>query len=343
MLAVAPPLGRRRDAPWQAALLGAVHARTGLPTRSLAGTTVACVSSHSSVHPQSRGRVCDGSDICGAEERRARGRARSALRALTRRDCSSAANAVSVASFATGHETEYRREPFAQRRAAAFERRRIPARGFARSCFAGSNAKPGESFVSSRQAKACIVGAFEHPTRKAPDKTVAQLHAECAAGALADAGLSKSDIDGYFCSGDAPGMGPTSMIDYLNLQRAPHREHRSGRHVVHLAGGARARCDRGRPLQRRADHAGRPAAQRRLQRHRAAHARRHARGAVGGAVRHHHRQRLRHGRDAAHARVRHHVANNWRGSRWPRRTMRSTTRTRCCATWSPCKTCSTRR
>ena len=59
------------------------------------------------------------------------GRARSALRALTRRDCSSAANAVSGASFATGRELEYRREPFAQRRAAAFERRRIPARGFA--------------------------------------------------------------------------------------------------------------------------------------------------------------------------------------------------------------------
>ena len=71
--------------------------------------------------------------------------------------------------------------------------------------------------MSSRSAKACIVGAFEHPTRKAPDKTVAQLHAECAAGALADAGLSKGDVDGYFCSGDAPGMGPTSMIDYLNL------------------------------------------------------------------------------------------------------------------------------
>jgi acetyl-CoA C-acetyltransferase len=77
--------------------------------------------------------------------------------------------------------------------------------------------------VSTRPAAACIVGAFEHPTRKAPDKTVAQLHAECAAGALADAGLAKRDIDAYFCSGDAPGMGPTSMIDYLNL-RVRHTE-----------------------------------------------------------------------------------------------------------------------
>ena len=38
--------------------------------------------------------------------------------------------------------------------------------------------------------KACIAGAYEHPTRKAPDKTVAQLHAECARGALADAGFT---------------------------------------------------------------------------------------------------------------------------------------------------------
>ena len=38
-------------------------------------------------------------------------------------------------------------------------------------------------------AKAYIAGVYEHPTRKAPDKTVAQLHAESAIGALDDAGL----------------------------------------------------------------------------------------------------------------------------------------------------------
>ena len=70
----------------------------------------------------------------------------------------------------------------------------------------------------SLKGSACIAGIFEHPTRKAPDKTVAQLHAECAAGALADAGLSKSDIDGYFCGGDAPGMGPLAMADYMGLK-----------------------------------------------------------------------------------------------------------------------------
>ncbi|GGL80879.1 thiolase domain-containing protein [Wenxinia marina] len=66
------------------------------------------------------------------------------------------------------------------------------------------------------RSAACIVGAFEHPTRHAPDKSHAQLHAEVAAGAIADAGLSRDDIDGYFCSGDAPG-GLQSMLNYLNL------------------------------------------------------------------------------------------------------------------------------
>ncbi len=70
----------------------------------------------------------------------------------------------------------------------------------------------------SIRGRACIAGAFEHPTRRAPDKSVAQLHAEAAAGALADAGLSRGDVDGYFCAGDAPGMGPLAMVDYLNLR-----------------------------------------------------------------------------------------------------------------------------
>lgn len=70
----------------------------------------------------------------------------------------------------------------------------------------------------SLKGKAYIAGAFEHPTRKAPDKSVAQLHAECAKGALEDAGLSRDDVDGYFCAGDAPGMGPLSMVDYMNLR-----------------------------------------------------------------------------------------------------------------------------
>src|SRR6202162_5690030 len=68
------------------------------------------------------------------------------------------------------------------------------------------------------RGKAYIAGAYEHPTRRAPDKSLAQLHAEVARGALADAGLTKDDVDGYFCAGDAPGMGPLSMVDYMNLK-----------------------------------------------------------------------------------------------------------------------------
>jgi acetyl-CoA C-acetyltransferase len=70
----------------------------------------------------------------------------------------------------------------------------------------------------NRNERACIVGAYEHPTRHAPDKSVAQLHAEVAQGALRDAGLEASDVDGYFCAGDAPGLGPLSMVDYLGLK-----------------------------------------------------------------------------------------------------------------------------
>jgi acetyl-CoA C-acetyltransferase len=70
----------------------------------------------------------------------------------------------------------------------------------------------------SIKGKAYIVGAYEHPLRKAPDKSVAQLHAECAKGALEDAGLKKDDIDGYFCAGDAPGANVWSMANYMNLK-----------------------------------------------------------------------------------------------------------------------------
>ena len=57
------------------------------------------------------------------------------------------------------------------------------------------------------KGKAYIAGAYEHPLRKAPDTSTMQLHAQCAFGALADAGLELADVDGYFCAGDAPGFG----------------------------------------------------------------------------------------------------------------------------------------
>ena len=76
----------------------------------------------------------------------------------------------------------------------------------------------------SIKGKAYIMGAYEHPLRDAPDKSTPQLHAECAKGALEDAGLTKDDIDGYFCAGDAPGFGAMSMVDYMGLRNVRHMD-----------------------------------------------------------------------------------------------------------------------
>ena len=69
----------------------------------------------------------------------------------------------------------------------------------------------------SIRGAAYIVGAFEHPERKIADRSAAQVHAEVAAGALADAGLSFDDVDGFLAAGDAPGESALSMIEYLGL------------------------------------------------------------------------------------------------------------------------------
>jgi acetyl-CoA C-acetyltransferase len=94
----------------------------------------------------------------------------------------------------------------------------------------------------SIRSKAYIVGAFEHPTRKAPDKSTAQLHAECARGALADAGLELRDVDAFFCAGDAPGMGALSMADYLGLKlkHVDSTDTGGSSYLVHVAHAAQA-------------------------------------------------------------------------------------------------------
>lgn len=69
-----------------------------------------------------------------------------------------------------------------------------------------------------------IVGAYEHPTRHAPDKSEWLLHAEAARGVLDDAGLKPGDIDAYFTSATVPEGGylgvcaAIMMTDYLNLR-----------------------------------------------------------------------------------------------------------------------------
>ena len=94
----------------------------------------------------------------------------------------------------------------------------------------------------SIQRKACIAGAFEHPTRKAPDKTAAQLHAESARGALQDAGLSLRDVDAYFCAGDAPGLGGLSMADYIGIhpRHIDSTDTGGSSYLIHVAHAAQA-------------------------------------------------------------------------------------------------------
>ena len=69
----------------------------------------------------------------------------------------------------------------------------------------------------SIRGKAFIAGVHEHPERHLPDRTLPQIHADVALGALSDAGLSTSDVDAYYSAGDAPGFGVLSMVDYLGL------------------------------------------------------------------------------------------------------------------------------
>jgi acetyl-CoA C-acetyltransferase len=92
------------------------------------------------------------------------------------------------------------------------------------------------------KGQAYIAGVFEHPTRKADEQSLAQLHAESARGALADAGLTKDDVDGYFCAGDAPGLGPLSMADYmgLKLRHVDSTETGGSSYVIHVGHAAEA-------------------------------------------------------------------------------------------------------
>jgi acetyl-CoA C-acetyltransferase len=95
----------------------------------------------------------------------------------------------------------------------------------------------------SIKGKAYIMGAYEHPTRDAPDASTPQLHMESALGALADAGLSKDEVDGYFCAGDAPGLGGLSMVDYMGLKNVRHldsTETGGSSSIVHVSHAAQA-------------------------------------------------------------------------------------------------------
>lgn len=105
------------------------------------------------------------------------------------------------------------------------------------------------TFRMSIKRKAAIAGAYEHPTRKAENKTVAQLHAESARGALEDAGLSLKDVDAYFCAGDAPGLGGMNMADYIGVKprHIDSTDTGGSSYIVHVGHAAQAiaagKCD----------------------------------------------------------------------------------------------------
>ena len=103
------------------------------------------------------------------------------------------------------------------------------------------NHNPGRDM--SIKGTAYIMGAYEHPLRDAPDISTPQIHAESAKGALADAGLTKDDVDGYFCAGDAPGFGGMSMIDYMGLRNVRHMdstETGGSSYILHVGHAAQA-------------------------------------------------------------------------------------------------------
>lgn len=76
----------------------------------------------------------------------------------------------------------------------------------------------------SLNGKAYIAGAYEHPIRRADGTSTARLHADVALGALADAGLTLDDVDGYFCGADAPGLGGMTMAEYIGLRKLRHMD-----------------------------------------------------------------------------------------------------------------------
>jgi acetyl-CoA C-acetyltransferase len=91
------------------------------------------------------------------------------------------------------------------------------------------------------KGKAFIAGVYEHPRREIPDRSVAQVHAEVALGALADAGLTLADVDSYFCD-STTGFGPLSMVEYLGLhpRHVDSTETGGSSYVVHVGHAAAA-------------------------------------------------------------------------------------------------------
>jgi acetyl-CoA C-acetyltransferase len=64
---------------------------------------------------------------------------------------------------------------------------------------------------------AAIAGIYEHPDRKVDGLTKLQIKAESAARALADAGLTWSDVDALYDAGEAGPMSGVSVAEYFGI------------------------------------------------------------------------------------------------------------------------------
>ena len=80
---------------------------------------------------------------------------------------------------------------------------------------------PAENQLTIK-GKAYIAGIYEHPTRHAPDKSTAQLHAEVAKGAIEDAGLTARPISTAISAPATRRAASWPMVDYLGLKKLRH-------------------------------------------------------------------------------------------------------------------------
>lgn len=69
---------------------------------------------------------------------------------------------------------------------------------------------------------ACIVGAYESPRRRAPNIHPYQIHSEVIAGALDDAGLTLTDVDGFAVAANFPAeagweLGVVELCEYVGI------------------------------------------------------------------------------------------------------------------------------
>src|SRR2546430_15598337 len=65
----------------------------------------------------------------------------------------------------------------------------------------------GKESSMPQRREAAIVGLYEYPLRVNPHVSAMQIKAECAAQALADAGLTWKDVDAVYDTGGDQGNG----------------------------------------------------------------------------------------------------------------------------------------